>query len=132
MDDLAREEEEEAAAAAREAEAEKRAEAEAAAEGGEDVKRVKGESGRERIRRARRGRWWNDGAIELSGPAFATVAHPSAPDMIVAGSWGIHARLVCKFYAGARSSVTETNKRASLSSRNVAWILLNSRYQSPL
>lgn len=88
VDDLAREEEEEAAAAAREAEAEKRAEAEAAAEGGEDVKRAKGESGRERIRRARRGRWWNDGAIELSGPAFATVAHPSAPDMIVAGSWG--------------------------------------------
>ena len=88
VDDLAREEEEEAAAAAREAEAEKRAEAEAAAEGGEDAKRAKGESGRERIRRARRGRWWNDGAIELSGPAFATVAHPSAPDMIVAGSWG--------------------------------------------
>ena len=78
---LAREEEEEAMMA-------KNSDGCTAAEAREDVGGTEDEGLRRAPTRARRGRWWRDGAVESSGPTFAMAAHPLAPDMLVAGSWG--------------------------------------------
>jgi hypothetical protein len=55
--------------------------------GGGDAMAMDAELGRRR-RRDRRGRWWRDDPIELSGPAFAVAAHPNELGTIAAGSWG--------------------------------------------
>ena len=82
---LAREEEEEAALVR---EADGCVAAEAREDEGEDVGGTEDEGSRRARTRARRGRWWRDGAVESSGPTFAMAAHPLAPDVLVAGSWG--------------------------------------------
>ena len=86
--DLAREEEEEAAADEGERTMDGGTAAEAREDEGEDVGGTEDEGLRRARTRARRGRWWRDGAVESSGPTFAMAAHPLAPDMLVAGSWG--------------------------------------------